>query len=601
MSLSSLLVASLFAAPPPAPAPEPVASPATNEVTAIEAELKRGIGKLRLDEAPAPYVAIARVMRWELLSIDGSYGGIITDVHERQAVGTVEVRVGTPKRDQSGMFGQDGAQMRFALPLGPEAAFTRQRTWLAMDQAFRAATATYAQKQAILGRLAGDPPPPDWAPRVGAVPRQLENLAAPQPLGDARADLRTLTQQLSSRFAEHPAIDNGDVYIQVLSTDTVTVGSDGMVLHDRGVRAVLAVTAQTRAEDGMLLDHAGAIHTQAPLVASPELKQQGEAMVDRVLDELEQMAKAPMIEEDYDGPVLLSGSASAALLASTVATQAAGTPPPLAEGGRLLEMEPLWQGSLGKSVMPPSYQLVDDPQKAGAFGSYQIDGEGVAATRTVLVKDGVLKGLLMTRTPNSYLSGSTGRSRISPVLQTGATMSNLTLSSKKRGKSTRALEADLLKRARDDGYEFAYVIEELRDGNSLGPVPRDGAIAVGGSRKVSIPLPAKVYRLDANGKRTLVRGAMFSPVSMRVLRRIRAHGRKSVTVPMRIVVGPAGGLAAEPGIEGILSHTVDVEVTTPALILDGFELLVERGEHERLPTLVHPLRNPDWAAPAAAN
>ncbi len=593
MTFAHLVAASLFLGQAPVQGQPSASSPALGEAEAIEQELVRGVKKLRLEDAPTPFLAVARIMRWELLSIDGSYGGIITDVHERQAVGTVEVRVGTPERDQSNMFGQDGAQMRFALPLRPDAACTRQRIWLAMDQAFRAATGTYAQKQAILGRLAGDPPPPDLAPREGKPPRR-NDLDAPQSLADGRKGLRELTQQLSSRFAEHPAIDNGDVYIQVLATDTVTVDNQGMILHDRGVRAVLVVTAQTRADDGMLLDHAGVIHTQAPLRNSAELKQQGEALVDRVLDELEQLAKAPMIEEDYDGPLLFSEQASASLLASTVATQAAGTRPPLADGGRLLEMEPLWQGSLGKSVMPPAFQLVDDPLKKDGFGSYTVDGEGVAATRTVLVKDGVLKGLLMTRSPNKHLSGSTGRARVSPVLQVGATMSNLSLTSKKRGKSQRALETELLRRARDDGYDFAYVVETLRDGNALGPVPRDGAIAIGGGRKVSVPLPAKVYRLDSDGKRTLVRGAMFSPVSMRVLRRIRAHGRTSVTVPMRLVVGPSGGLAAEPGVEGILSHTVDVEVSTPALLLDGFELLVERGEHERLPTLLHPLRNPDW-------
>ena len=33
-----------------------------------------------------------------------------------------------------------------------------------------------------------------------------------------------------------------------------------------------------------------------------------------------------------------------------------------------------------------------------------------------------------------------------------------------------------------------------------------------------------------------------------------------------------------------------MQVTTPELLIDGLELLVERGEHERLPTLPHPLR-----------
>ena len=37
-------------------------------------------------------------------------------------------------------------------------------------------------------------------------------------------------------------------------------------------------------------------------------------------------------------------------------------------------------------------------------------------------------------------------------------------------------------------------------------------------------------------------------------------------------------------------QTVDAQVTTPALLVDGLELVVERGENERLPILDHPLR-----------
>jgi TldD protein len=90
-----------------------------------------------------------------------------------------------------------------------------------------------------------------------------------------------------------------------------------------------------------------------------------------------------------------------------------------------------------------------------------------------------------------------------------------------------------------------------------------------------------------------VRGAVLAPASMRVLRRIRAVGNELRTVAMRIPVGPYGGFGAEVGIDGVLSQTVDVQVTTPDLLVDGLELLVERGEHERLSTLKHPLRRKD--------
>jgi hypothetical protein len=77
---------------------------------------------------------------------------------------------------------------------------------------------------------------------------------------------------------------------------------------------------------------------------------------------------------------------------------------------------------------------------------------------------------------------------------------------------------------------------------------------------------------------------------MRVLRRIRATGTQARTTTMRMPVGAYGGFGADVGIDGVLSQTVDAQVTTPDLLVDGLELLVERGEHEKPPTLVHPLR-----------
>ncbi len=583
---------------PAEPAGSGEKTPLACELAAVEAELARGVAQLRLEDGPSPYLATARIMRWKSLALDGSYGGVITDVEEQQAAGSMEVRVGSASRDNSNIFGLDGAQSRFLLSFVPEPDFTRRKIWLSMDVSFRTATSTFAAKQAILDRLAGDPLPSDLGPAPQPIPRA--KLAQAQESGWAlgavelrHAELRALAAELSSRFREHPKIDNGDVFFHVLATDQSVVSSEGMLLRDHGVRAVMAVTAQSQAADGMLLDHADAVFFQEVPVADDALRRQGEAMVDRVLRELVELAEAPMIEEDYDGPLLFVGPAAAQLLATTVATQAAGTPAPLADGGRLRELEPHWQNSLGKSVLPDYIDLVDDPTAPG-FGHYERDAEGFPAQRTELVKGGVLKQLLMTRAPNGSGLTSNGHARMSPMLQVGPAISNLTLTSRKRGVGLRQLERELLRRAREDGYEFAYVIELLRDGNILGPVPREGASTFGGGRKVAVPIPARVFRIEPGGKRTLVRGVVFSPVSMRVLRRIRAIGKQQHELRMRIPVGPLGGFAGETGMDGILSHTVDVQVTTPDLLIDGFELLVERGENERLPTLLHPLRDPDW-------
>lgn len=587
VALALALAPAAAPAPAPAHAPAPAPSdPAALEIAAVEHELARGLAGLRLPDSPAPYHAVLHIVRAQVLSIDGSYGGIITDVLEDQAVAAVEVRVGAPARDQSGLFGQDGWQIKFNLSLEPSPALTRNKAWLALDQAFRRATATFAQKSAILARLADEPLPADLGARPEPIPRQ----PAPAPAGGAleRGALRTLVQQLSKRFADRPEIDNGDVYLQVLRTHITTITSEGVVLHEQRDRAVLAVLADTRALDGMHLDHGAAIHLQELPKATDELRRRAEQMVDRTLGELAALADAPMLEEDYDGPILFSSVAASQLLAATVAVHAGGNPAPLGDGGRVRDFEPHWQDSLSKSVLPNFLDLEDDPREG--FGRLALDAQGFVPKPVTLVKGGVLQDLLMTRTPNERRAASNGRARLSPALALGPAITNLSMRSKKRGLPRKALEKELLRRAREDGYDFAYVVEELRDGNILGPVGREGASSYSTGRKVALPLPAAIYRVDAGGERTLVRGAMLAPASMRVLRRIRAVGVAGPALPLRIGPGPTGGFGAETGMDGILSNTVDVTVSAPELVIDGLELLVERSENERLPLLEHPLR-----------
>ena len=564
-----------------------------SELAALVRELRRSRDQLALEDAPSAYEAVLRFVRAEALTLDGSYGGVLSDIEERQAFGRLELPVGTLAHDDSAFFGGASPSM-VSLPLKPDALATTRALWRAADLAYRTAVAVFRAKESSLRQLAEKRDADD---RSAPPPVRIQlawaegDTYVDAPLDAAEFDregLRALAAELSAIFATHPRIDNGDVFIQVLRSWETTVDARGSAWGQMRDRAYLAVVSDARAEDGMHLDHADVIHLQA-LPTAAELRGPGRAMVERVLAELEAMLDAPMIEEDYDGPVLFSAEASAQLLASTVAVHANGTPAPLSEWGRVQELEPYWLERLGKPVMPAWLSIVDDPLAEG-FGHYAVDAEGVAAQRVELVQKGVLGDMLMTRQPNEKISTSNGHARTSFELSPSAAISNLRVTSTRRGLTQQRLEAELLRRAREDGYDYAYVVESLRDGGILGSPPRDSAQLFGSGRKVPLAAPAIVYRIDAKGTRTLVRGALLAPVSMRALRRIREVGREVLAVALRIPAGISGGFSVDLGAEALLTQTVDVQVETPAMLIDGFELVVERGEHERLPFLVHPLR-----------
>jgi hypothetical protein len=597
------------AAPASGPAPAQAKTPSPQpdgdtELGAALLELRRGVAELELEDSPKPYVSELRTVRAETLTIRGSYGGIIHDLRERQAFGSVAVWVGSRDRDNSSFFG--GLQQPgFPIPIDPSARGTRQALWLAMDQGFRAATRVHAAKEAAFARSAEENPPRDRAAPPPAVVRVEWNrdprsLADPEIAG-ARFDreaYKTLVSSLSKRFAEHPSIDDGQVILQIFRTYDAVVSTEEVVLGSHSDRAVLAVVAQTQAPDGMELDHGAVLHFSEVPSVDEAMRLEGEAMVDRVLTELETMVAAPMMDEDYDGPILFSGEASAQLLASTLAVHVSGSPAPMSEYGRITELEPHWLDRLGRDVMPSFLHVTDDPTAEG-FGHYELDAQGYRPESLALVRGGRLSRLLMTRTPNATIETSNGRARSTANLMVGPSISNLSVRSDRRGLSEASMHSALLARAAEDGYEFAYVIESLRNGNVLGVVPRDSAAIYGTGRKVSLPLPSRIYKIERDksvrGKRpvyrkTLVRGALLAPASMRVLRRIREVGDRRATVQMRLPPGISGGYNADLGIDAMLSQTVDVQVETPPLLIEGMEIMVERGEHERLPILEHPLR-----------
>ena len=579
------------------PVREALASANTSELEALMTELGRGVEALRLPDAPEPYAAEMRMVRAESLILDGSYGGVISDLRTRESLALVTVRVGSLERDNGNFFGTGNVQPNFQLPHDPDPIAARKRLWLSMDSSYRAASAGYQAKLSAIDRLADKELPDDRQP----LPAKVVDLDWAE--GDALVDppreapkfdhdgLYELAAALSGRFADHPSIDNGDVIIQVMHSHETALSSEGVALGRTRQRAVLGVIAQTQAEDGMELDHGLAIHFQS-LVEAEGLREPGTTLVDQVLRELEELVAAPMLDEDYDGPIPLEPTAAAQLLASTIPVHAGGEPAPLSDYGRMLEFEPYWQERLGKPVMSDFINLVDDPLADG-FGHYRRDAQGIEAQRIELVRSGKLHTLLMTRRPNDHIDQSNGHARATAGGAFGASISNLSVLSKKRGLSRAKLERALLDRAREDGYDFAYVIESLRDGSVLGPVPRDSAMVYTTGRKISLPLPGRVFKLSNEGgkmTRTLVRGALLAPMSLRVFRRIREVGDKAETLPMRIAPGIAGGFGADLGLAGLLGQSVDVQVTTPAMLVDGLELVGERGENERLPILDHPLR-----------
>ena len=208
--------------------------------------------------------------------------------------------------------------------------------------------------------------------------------------------------------------------------------------------------------------------------------------------------RAAPLGEEYTGPVLLEGQASAELLRQTLAPLMLARRPPDAENPRFGQ----GQGQatpfltrIGLRVLSDSFSVSDTPslkQFDGrpVAGSYVVDDEAVPAKDVTLVEKGRLVTLLTSRTPQKNLLQSNGHGRSGDV-QAGVF----------QVRSTQAIPASELKakylellKAQDK--PFGYIVRgiaapgDVAGGGPGGPIVLDAVKVTPDGREELGPRPA---------------------------------------------------------------------------------------------------------------
>ena len=212
---------------------------------------------------------------------------------------------------------------------------------------------------------------------------------------------------------------------------------------------------------------------------------------------LGELRKAPLVEEEYHGPVLLSADASADTLHSLLASGVTATRPKLGTEART---NGPFASSYHARILPEFLTVVDDPalksyEGKDLVGSYSVDDEAVPAQTVKLVAEGHLENYLIGRTPVRDFPESNGHARAGVTGPARPVIGVLKVTAQ-QGLTDDELTKKLLGIAKDRGLKNVYYVETL------------GAEAT----------PRLLYRLDLDGKRTLVRGAVLDDLDQRALR-----------------------------------------------------------------------------------
>ena len=469
---------------------------------AMLTELDRSMSQLQLPGFAKPFFIQYRIEEVDQFETKAEFGASEGAGRMRQRVARVTVRVGDYKTDSSGGRG-DGSIELAGLDVDPIA--LRSALWQATDQAYKNALSAYAQKQAELKQVQTPPQADDFSQE-----KPIVSLAAPVALQLDDDAWTARVARFSGLYGSDPAVsatqhdvEYAEASFRARATTTWIATSEGTIVRKSEAQYEESFAAGTQATDGMSIDRSYSSTGTSPADLDAEA-----VFSKHVVDEIASLAelrKAPLVEEEYHGPLLMSADAATDTLRSLLSTAVTATRPPLGTEART---NGPFASSFHARVLPDFMSVVDDPglktfEGKGLIGAYDVDDEGVPAQAVTLVDAGRLVSYVIGRQPVRDFSQSNGHGRAGATGPPRPAIGVLKISSD-NGLTDGDLNQRLLGIAKDRGLASVYYVQTM-----------------GGPRT-----PRLLYRMSPDGKRELVRGAVLDDIDDRALRSsIEAAGK----------------------------------------------------------------------------
>jgi predicted Zn-dependent protease len=457
-------------------------------------ELDRSMSQLQLQGFAKPFFIQYRIEDVDGFETKAEFGASEGSQHTRQRVARITVRVGDAITDSSGGRG-DGVLELAALDDDPVA--LRSALWEATDQAYKNALAEYARKQAALKQVETPPQADDFSREkpvialADPVKLNLDEGAWAERVARASGLYRTEDAvKASQRDVEYSTAE-----FAARATTTWLVTSEGTVVRKAAAEYQEAFAVGTQADDGMRLDRSYASTGTSP--GDLDSPQAFEKHAVEEIASLTDLRKAPMVEEEYHGPLLLSADAGADTMRALLASAVAATRPAL---GTQARTNGPFASSYEARVLPGFMDVVDDPGLKsyggqGLVGAYEVDDEGVPAQAVKLVTAGRLENYLIGRQPVKDFPQSNGHGRAGTTGEARPMIGVLKVTAQD-GLSDEELNHMLMQMGKDRGLKSVYFAQTL--GGKL--------------------TPRLLYRVSEDGKRDLVRGAVLDDLDQRALR-----------------------------------------------------------------------------------
>jgi predicted Zn-dependent protease len=517
------------------------ASPSDDVVLrALREEMERSRDKLKMEGVQPPYYLEYRVTDLDEFEASAVFGALRNQQPKRGRILRVVVRIGDYKQDSFFGSGEGVVEM---VATDDDIFALRHRVWLATDRAYKAAGEALSAKQAALKQYKVDEPVDDFAKAPAVeVMEPFVRLAST----DITPWLR-LIEEASGRFRGDPQLESAESSLRFTAENRYFLNSEGTVARTGSSLYFLYIAGSTQAPDGMLMQrsHGDLGHDLRELPT----REQFLNTTSKLFDTLKRLREAPVVEEDYRGPVLFTNDAASTVVTELVEPNLLGRKPGLGQNARTTGR---WSTNLKSRVLPDFLSVFDDPTISSIsghalFGNYTLDDEGVKAQRVSLIEKGQLVSYLVGRQPIRGFATSNGHARGGSTAAPQPQPGNLILQSTDPQPDAE-LRKKLIELCQQRELPYCFYV------GTLGP-------------RLSPRLLYRVWTKD--GREELVRGAVFGDLDVRSLR------------SNLIAAG------TEPAVED-RTDPVTFSIASPALLFDDLEVKRSEATKQKLPVYPAP-------------
>ncbi|MBQ9570391.1 MAG: hypothetical protein IJR30_03360, partial [Prevotella sp.] len=511
-------------------APDNSLSPTSDLREVMKKEVSRAADELNIRGAMQPLLVSSIANTSRTARIVGELGGISMNYLSpwTTTIGS-EVTIGDIKQSSKVEADRYFSQVA-CVGEKVDANAVRRAIWNTTDNSYKDALNIYAQKQNYYTQ---HPLPLEYANTndliLPAATSAHESITADIQDIDMK-QLGSLVVELSSVFKNYPHLYDTSVSFDVAQMNTLRITNTGLEVNDSQQVLTMTVDATTQNEDGTPWNDKMVLSYPLP----DFLKNKG-SLVERIntfASNLMALRDAPVLDEEYNGPVMFEEMASVYSLTDPVIAAVCAShalQPADDDYGKKIGQE-----IIDKRIRAVNYSDRRDYNGVPLMGAYSVDADGVVPEKELLlVENGVLRKQLNNLRPTPFAKNSTGSCRFpvnpgvpSPEISFGSLhikAVNTTADEK--------MEKTLLKTAKKAGLKNAYIVS-LPEGCSL----------------------MRLYRIDTKtGQRTLMRTDNMVESKQAQLKALVAVSAKEKVVNManstqNSVIAPRAFIVAESKI-----------------------------------------------------